>query len=95
MIVECIMCDEELAVEDVVLIGTKVHVKVWPCEGCQQHTAEYVQEAIDGMVSDEDRNLLAAEDLCMHVEDLLECYQSTMGRRHDKVDAYIPWGLWR
>jgi cytidine deaminase len=47
VVIECIMCNEELSVEAVVLVGTKLHIRAWPCEGCRQHTAEYVQEALD------------------------------------------------
>jgi cytidine deaminase len=46
VVIECIMCNEELTIEAVVLIDTKLHVRAWPCEGCRQHTAEYVQEAL-------------------------------------------------
>lgn len=45
MIVECCMCNEELAIEDISLVGEKALVKVWPCETCSYEvTGQLVSE---------------------------------------------------
>ncbi len=46
MIIECCMCNTELAIEDVYLSRDKLLVRVWSCERCHEEIAEIVEKEI-------------------------------------------------
>ncbi len=51
MIVECCMCNAELVVENISLVGNRALVRVWPCETCHEEVVEIaIEEHDDGKI---------------------------------------------